>query len=262
MTLRFAANLSLLFTETPFIERFWRARRAGFAGVECLFPYALPALAFRNALNAHDLTPALFNAPPGNWDAGERGLAAVAGREADFEAAMEQAFAYARVVRPGAVHVMAGAAGPEGRERYIANLKRACAAAPAGLTLTIEPINTRRDMPGYHLSTSEDALRVLDAVGAGNLRLQFDLYHAQIMEGDLLKRLEALTPVIGHIQIAGVPERHEPDSGEIRYETVFDALESLGYSGWIGCEYRPRGRTEDGLGWFAPWRRADGGKET
>jgi hydroxypyruvate isomerase len=249
---RFAANLSTMFTERPFMARFDAAAAAGFEAVEFLFPYGHPAAEIRGALDRNGLELALFNAPSGNWEAGERGLAALAGREAEFRDSIARALDYAAVLRPGRIHVMAGIAqGPEARAVYLDNLARAAAGAQG---LCIEPINSR-DMPGYHLSTSTDAVAVLDAVGVGNLGLQFDLYHAQIMEGDLTRRLEVLMPRIVHIQIAGVPDRHEPDCGEVNYPHLFGVLDRLGYEGYVGCEYRPAGGTEDGLGWF---RRAGG----
>lgn len=251
---RFAANLSMMFTERPFLDRFDAAAAAGFGAVEFLFPYEHPASVMRGALDRNGLALALFNAPPGDWQRGERGLAALKGREAEFRDSIARALDYAAVLDPGRLHIMAGiAAGPEARATYIENLSWAAAAA-RGRRLCIEPINSR-DMPGYHLSTSTDAVAVLDAVGAANLGLQFDLYHAQIMEGDLTRRLERLMPRIAHVQIAGVPERHEPDTGEVNFPHLFAVLDRLGYDGFVGCEYRPAGRTEQGLGWF---RRAAG----
>ena len=247
---RFAANLSMMFTERPFMARFDAAAAAGFEAVEFLFPYAHPAAEIRGALDRNGLALALFNTPPGDWEAGERGLAALAGREAEFRDSIALALDYAAVLQPGRIHVMAGLAqGAAARAVYLANLAYAAEVA-GGQGLSIEPIN-RRDMPGYHLSTSTDAVVVLDAVGAANLGLQFDLYHAQITEGDLTRRLEALMARIVHIQVAGVPERHEPDTGEVNFAHVFGVLDRLGYDGFVGCEYRPRGRTEEGLGWIA-----------
>lgn len=254
---RFAANLSMLFTERPFLERFAAAGAAGFAGVECLFPYDDPPDALAEAIAGAGVALALFNTPPGDWAAGERGLAAVPGAEARFEAAFARALTLARRLRAGRLHVMAGcAAGPAARATYIANLRRAAVEAP-DLMLTIEPINPR-DMPGYHLARSDDAVAVIEAVAAPNLRLQFDLYHAQITEGDLTRRLQRLAPLLGHVQVAGVPDRHEPDnepdSGELAFPHLMAVLDGLGYDGWVGCEYRPRGRTEAGLGWLAAWK--------
>jgi hydroxypyruvate isomerase len=250
---RFAANLSMMFTEHPFLERFDAAAEAGFEAVEFLFPYAHPAAEIRGALDRSGLELALFNAPPGDWEAGERGLASLAGREAEFRDSIVRAMDYAAVLNPGRLHIMAGLAeGADARDVYIENLAYAAeiaGAAAGGLRLCIEPINSR-DMPGYHLSTSTDAVSVLDRVGADNLGLQFDLYHAQIMEGDLTRRLDKLMPRIAHIQIAGVPDRHEPDTGEVNFTHLFGVLDRLGYAGFVGCEYRPAGRTEDGLAWF------------
>ena len=249
---RFAANLSMMFNEVPFLQRFQRAAAAGFEAVEFLFPYEHPAQAVRDALDEAGLTLALFNAPPGDWEEGERGLSALPGREDAFAESLDLAWAYAEVLKPHRLHVMAGIGGE--RATYVANLRRAAQAAPEGLPLVIEHINSR-DMPGYHLPTTGEGLAVLDAVGAPNLALQLDLYHCQIMEGDLTKRIEALLPRVGHMQVAGVPERHEPDVGEINYPYVFNLLDRLGYVGYVGCEYRPRARTENGLGWFAPYRK-------
>jgi len=238
-----------MFTERSFMERFDAAAAAGFEAVEFLFPYAHSAVEIRGALDRNGLEMALFNAPPGDWEAGERGLASLVGREAEFRDSIARALDYAALLRPGRIHIMAGLAeGAAARETFIANLAHAAERA-GDQRLCIEPINSR-DMPGYHLNNSTDALAVLDAVGAANIGLQFDLYHAQIMEGDLTRRLERLMPRIAHIQIAGVPERHEPDSGEVDYPHLFGVLDRLGYDGYVGCEYRPAGRTEDGLRWF------------
>lgn len=251
---RFAANLSFLFTERPFAERFAAAAAAGFEAVECLFPYALPAETTAALLRENALTLALFNAPPGDWEGGERGLAALPGAEARFAAAVATARAYAAVARPRRIHMMAGLAeGAAARRTYVANLRAACAAAP-DCAFTIEPINGR-DMPGYHLRRLGDALDVIEAVGAANLSLQLDLYHRQIEEGDVTRAIAAAAPVLGHVQVAGVPDRHEPDGGELAFGRLMDALDRAGFGGFVGCEYRPAGRTEDGLGWFAPYRR-------
>ena len=252
---RFAANLSMMFTEHGFLDRFAAAAAAGFEAVEFLFPYEHEAGEVRAALDAAGLRCALFNTPPGNWDEGERGTCAIPGRESEFRHGFEQALDYAAEIGPDCLHVMAGhAAGPGAQACYIDNLRWATDTAP-DRTLVIEPINSR-DMPGYFLSRSDVAIGVIGAVGAHNLLLQFDIYHAQIMEGDLTKRLERLISDIGHVQIAGVPDRHEPDLGELNYPDLFATLDRLGYQGWIGCEYRPKARTEDGLGWF---RAATGG---
>jgi hydroxypyruvate isomerase len=256
---RFAANLSMMFQEHGFLERFAAAAAAGFAGTEFLFPYEHPPEAIAERLQAHGLTQVLFNLPPGDWAGGERGLASLPGRAAEFRRGVELAIAYARALGCRTLHCMAGLLPGEeeraDRERlYVESVRHAArACADADLTLLIEPINSR-DMPGYLLNHQEQGRRVIEAVGAANLKLQLDLYHCQIMEGDLARRIRELLPLVGHIQIAGVPGRHEPDIGEVNYRYLFALLDELGYPGWIGCEYRPRGRTEDGLGWFQPYR--------
>ncbi|MBX2856928.1 MAG: hydroxypyruvate isomerase family protein [Rhodobacteraceae bacterium] len=255
---RFAANLSMLFPDLPFMARFEAAAEAGFEGVEFLFPYAFDPAEIRQELDRLNLAIALFNAPAGDFDAGERGLSALTGREAEFQASFETALRFAEIIRPERLHVMAGLAyGPPAQKTYVDNLIYAAAAAAKRLPnipLVIEPINTR-DMPGYFLNFTEQALAVIDAVGADNLMLQLDLYHAQIMEGDLSRKIEALTPRIGHVQISSVPDRNEPDAGEINYPHLFERLDAAGYKGWVGCEYRPRANTNDGLAWFAPYAR-------
>ncbi|MGF7177581.1 2-oxo-tetronate isomerase [Azospirillum doebereinerae] len=257
--MRFAANLSLLFTERPFPERFAAAAAAGFDAVEFLFPYGFPAETLAAELNANNLALALFNLPPGDWEAGERGIACLPGREAEFRAGVDRAIAYARALGNRRLHCMAGIV-PPGLDRamaletYVGNLRVAASAClDARLTLLVEPINTR-DMPGYLMDRTTLAREVIGRVGAPNLRLQLDLYHAQISEGDLATRIRANADLTDHVQIAGVPDRHEPDSGEVHYPYLFEILATTGYDGFIGCEYRPRGRTEEGLGWLAAWR--------
>lgn len=253
--LKFAANLSLMFNEVEFPQRFGEAKRAGFQGVECLFPYAYPAADLASELRIHGLTQALFNCPPGDWSAGERGLAALPGREQEFRDSLDTALAYARALDCRTLHVMAGIPDSALSEdslwnTYLENLRLAAQrAAGEGRTVVIEPINSR-DMPGYYLQQSEQARRAIEAVGEENLGLQLDLYHCQIMEGDLSTRLWALKALLRHIQIAGVPERHEPDVGEVNYPYLFRVIKTLNYDGWIGCEYRPRGNTAAGLGWL------------
>ncbi|HNE02575.1 MAG TPA: hydroxypyruvate isomerase family protein [Plasticicumulans sp.] len=256
---RFAANLSFLFTELPFPERFAAAAAAGFGGVEFLFPYAWPVEAIAGWRRAASVDSVLFNLPPGDWEAGERGLACLPGREAEFLDGIERALPYALALGTPRLHAMAGLL-PTGadpahcRQVYVDNLRRAAARLAAhGIMLLIEPINPR-DMPGYFLNTQADAHAIREAVGAPNLRVQTDLYHAQIVEGDLAVKLERWLAHIGHLQIAGVPGRHEPDHGEIHYPYLFALLDRLGYDGWIGCEYRPAAGTVEGLGWYAPWR--------
>jgi hydroxypyruvate isomerase len=259
---RFAANLSMLYTELPFLERFGAAANDGFAGVEYLFPYEFAATDIVQRLQAHGLQQVLFNAPPGDWAAGERGMACIPGREADFAKSMEQALAYASALQCPRIHVMAGIV-PAGqtavsvRGTYVANLRVAARlAAQQGVQLMIEPINTR-DMPGYFLNLQADAHALLDDIGEPNVQVQMDLYHCQIMEGDLASKLRQYLPTgrVGHIQIAGVPERHEPDAGEVHYPYLFDLIDTLGWKCWIGCEYRPArgpvaGGTSTGLGWM------------
>lgn len=257
---RFAANLSFLFTELPFPERFAAAAAAGFGGVEFLFPYDWPVESVAGWCHSAGVESVLFNLPPGDWQAGERGIACLPGREAEFQAGIEQALPYALALGTPRLHVMAGIV-PDGadpaqcRQLYVDNLRRAAARlAGHGIDLLIEPINPR-DMPGYLLNTQADAHAIRAEVAAANLQVQTDLYHAQIVEGDLAVMLERWLPHIGHLQIAGVPGRHEPDVGEVHYPYLFALLDRLGYDGWIGCEYRPAAGTVDGLDWFAPWRR-------
>ena len=255
--LRFAANLSLMYTEHPFLDRFEAAARDGFSAVEYLFPYEHEAGLLAARLAELGLRQVLFNAPPGDWACGERGLAALPGREAEFRAGIELALHYAGVLGCPRVHVMAGCLSAEPavhRATFLANLAWAAPrAAQAGVGLLIEPINPR-DMPGYLLNRQEDAHAIVEAVGAANLQVQMDLYHCQIVEGDLACKLRRYLPTgrVGHLQIAGVPERHEPDEGELHYPYLFELIDALGYDGFIGCEYRPRGGTSAGLGW---WRR-------
>lgn len=259
--IRLAANLSLLFTEHDFLERFAAAAEAGFRGVEYLFPYAQAPEVLRAALDENGLEQVLFNLPPGDWEGGERGLASLPGREAEFRDSVVEALRYAEALGCPRVHAMAGLLPVDADARvqeearaahhasYVANLRfTAREAAKVGREVLIEPINTR-DMPGFFLSRQAQAMAVLEEVGEPNLRLQFDLYHCQVMDGDLSRHLERQFDAIGHIQIAGVPERHEPDVGEVHYPALFARLEALGYGGWIGCEYRPAGATRAGLGW-------------
>jgi hydroxypyruvate isomerase len=257
--LRFAANLSLMYNEHEFLDRFAAAAGDGFKGVEFLFPYDYPAGEIRRRLDDHALSQALFNAPPGNWAAGERGTASLPGREAEFRRSVAIALEYVQVIGNETLHVMAGlgVAGVErARQRavYVSNLAYAAEqAASLGLTIVIEPINTR-DIPGFFLNRQDEAQAICAELGKPNLKVQFDCYHCQIVEGDLATRLRRDMPTVGHIQIAGVPERNEPDTGEVNYGYLLPLIEELGYAGWIGCEYRPAGATSAGLGWFAPWR--------
>jgi 2-dehydrotetronate isomerase len=251
---KFAANLSFIFQEVGFLDRFGAAAACGFKAVEYLTPYEHPPEAITERLKRYGLEQALFNLPPGDWAAGERGIAALPGREQEFRDGVETALVYAKATRCGILHAMAGMLpedhDPAEAERtYLANLRHAAdRLAAQGLTLVIEPINTR-DIPGYFLNTTTQAMSVIERMGRANLKLQLDLYHVQIMEGDLAHRVRALSGHYPHVQIAGNPGRHEPDIGEINYPYLFDLLDELGYSGWIGCEYRPKGETRGGLGW-------------
>jgi 2-dehydrotetronate isomerase len=248
---KFAANLTMMFNEVPFLDRFEAAARAGFRAVEFLFPYQYSADEIAAKLYTHKLENVLFNLPPGDFAAGERGIAALPDREAEFRESVALAISYAQVFATPNLHVMAGLAqhGAE-RKTYIENLKYAAAeTAKHDITLLIEPINTR-DIPGYFLNTQADAHAIREEVGAANLKVQMDFYHAQIVEGDIAVKLRCYLLHIGHIQIAGVPDRHEPDEGEINYPYLFDLLDEMGYAGWIGCEYRPRGDTVEGLKWI------------
>jgi hydroxypyruvate isomerase len=246
---RFAANLGHLFQEYPLIERFGAAAACGFTAVELQFPYDVPSATVKAELARHNLSQLGINTPQGP----EFGLAALPGRERDFEAAFVRALDYVTAIGGTAIHCMAGVVPvnerPAAEKVFIANLARAAAAAAkADITLLIEPINPR-DRPGYFLSHTEHAADLVEKIGAPNVRLQFDFYHAQIVGGDLIRRFEKYLPVIGHAQIAAVPTRGEPDEGEIAYPAIFAAVDRLGYAGWIGCEYKPRTCTADGLGW-------------
>jgi len=252
---KFAANLTMMFNEVPFPQRFAAAARAGFTAVEFLFPYDHPPAAVAGWLQENGLFNALFNMPPGDWAAGERGLASLPGREEQFRAGVATALEYASAQGTPCLHAMAGLL-PAGADRaahravYVDNLRYAARAlAPHGITLLIEPINSR-DMPGYFLTTQAEAHAIREEVGEPNLKVQMDFYHVQIMEGDIAMKVRKWFDHIGHIQIASVPARNEPDDGEVNYRYLFRLLDELGYPGWVGCEYRPRGRTEDGLGWL------------
>lgn len=255
---KLAANLSMMFTEMPFLERFAAAAEAGFKGVEYLFPYDHPPETITKALQDNGLQNVLFNLPPGNWETGDRGLAAIPGREADFEGLIDKALDYAKVIGCPRLHVMAGIPAADAnpyacQKTYIRNVGLAAEkCAPHGITVLIEPINPR-DIPGYYLNRQTDAIATLDAVGAKNAAVQMDLYHCQIVEGDVAMKIRANIGRVAHFQIAGVPDRHEPDIGEVNFPYLFDVIDELGFEGWIGCEYRPKGKTLDGLGWAAPY---------
>lgn len=252
---KFAANLTMMFNEVPFPERFSAAAKAGFSAVEFLFPYDYPVADITRWLQESKLKSVLFNMPPGDWAAGERGIASLPGREEEFLAGVHTAIEYALSMGTPTIHAMAGLLPKDAdRKRHRAvfadNIGLAARAlAKHGLTLVIEPINTR-DMPGYFLNTQAEGHALRQEVGEPNLKVQMDFYHAQIMEGDLSMILKNNFDGIGHIQIASVPERHEPDEGEINYPYLFTLLDEMDYSGYVGCEYRPRGKTEDGLNWL------------
>ena len=261
---RLSANLGMLFAEAPFLERFERAARVGFCGVEYPSGYDWPAEELADRLASNGLDQVLLNLPAGDRDAGERGLAAVCGRQAEFRDSVGTALDYAKALSCPRLHAMAGIVTDEARRAemeatYIGNLQYAAGAcAEAGVKLLIEPINPD-DMPGYFLNGSAQALAIIDAVGGDNLYLEYDLYHMQIMGDDLAATITANLPRIAHIQIAGVPGRHEPDGGDIDTATLFDLIDKGGYDGWIGCEYHPRAGTEEGLGWARAYGIGGGG---
>lgn len=247
---KFSANLGFLWTELPLLERIRAAAGAGFRAVELHWPYDTAPELVRDACSANAVTLVGINAPRGD-SKGDFGLGALEGRRGEFEASMEQSVAYARTAGASAIHVLAGvvtpADKPRARDVFAENLQWAARQVP-DLTLLLEPIN-QRDAPGYFHSTTTEVASLIETVGAPNIRLLFDIYHAAIGEGDILTRLEKLMPIIGHVQIAAVPSRAEPDEGEIAYAAIFEALDRLGYPGWVGCEYRPRAGTDAGLGW-------------
>ena len=260
---RFAANLSMMYAEHAFLDRFAAAATDGFEAVEYLFPYEWPASRLAAALADHRLQQVLFNAAQGDFASGERGIAALPGREAEFRSAIERGLDYAAALSCPRVHVMAGllpsaASRASMRAAYVANLAWAAQrAGAAGIDVLIEPINTR-DIPGYLLNRQDEAHAIVAEVGAPNLKVQMDLYHCQIVEGDVAMKLRRYLPTgrVGHLQIAGVPERHEPNVGEMNYEYLFDVVDELGFAGWIGCEYRPTKETSAGLGWLRSRRAA------
>jgi len=251
---RFAANLSMLFNEVPFLDRFERAAKAGFKAVEFLFPYAHPAAEIKARLEAHGLQLVLHNLPAGDWDAGERGIACRPDRVAEFRSGVARAIEYATALGVPQLNCLAGKAPANVavdlvRRTLVDNLRFAAAALkPAGLKLLIEPINLF-DIPGFYLHTTAQALDILDEVGADNAFVQYDIYHAQRMEGELAATLERCLPRIGHVQLADNPGRHEPGTGEINYAFLFAHLDRIGYRGWVGCEYKPATTTEAGLAW-------------
>jgi hydroxypyruvate isomerase len=251
---KLAANLSMLWTEHDFLDRFEAAAKAGFKGVEFLFPYAYPANALAERLERNGLVQVLFNMPPGNWDGGERGLACLAERKQEFQDGVGRAIEYAKALKCSTLHCMAGLA-PDGadperlRATYVENVRFAAAETKkAGIKLVLEPINTR-DIPRYYLSTPRQGFQMLDAVGSDNVLLQYDIYHAQVMQGDLARTIEENLARIGHMQLADNPGRNEPGTGEINWDFLLAQIDRVGYAGWIGCEYKPKAGTDAGLGW-------------
>ena len=256
---RFAANLTMMFNEWSFLDRFAAAAEAGFTAVEFLFPYEHQPAAIAERLESHGLTQALFNLPPGNRATGERGLAALPERFDELKAGVETALRYAEATGVKRLHLMSGIASRDDpsavtayRQAVIWTAERLLARR---IDLVLEPINGR-DMPGYFLNDFGFAEALIAELALPNLKLQFDIYHRQIMHGDVTMALTRLMPIIGHVQIASVPLRHEPMTGELNDQFVFDALDRLGYQGFVGCEYRPKGKTLDGLGWFTPGGRS------
>jgi hydroxypyruvate isomerase len=246
---KFAANLTLMFPELPFLDRFGAARKAGFDAVECQFPYAFPAAAIAGELERHALKMVLHNLPAGDWAAGDRGLACDRSRRAEFEDSVALAIEYARTLGVDSMHCLAGIAPPSAHETYADNLRFAARALQAeNMQLLIEPINTF-DIPGYFLSSSRQAADVIAECGAPNLFMQYDIYHMQRMEGELAATIARHLPLICHMQLADTPGRHEPGTGNIDFPALFATIDALGYTGWIGCEYVPKGDTVAGLAW-------------
>ena len=256
---KFAANLSMMFNEVPFPERFAAAANAGFKGVEFLFPYDYTPAEVAGWLKENKLENALFNLPPGDFAGGERGIASLPGREQEFRDGVAKAIDYALALGTPKVHCMAGlfpAGADRGKHRavYVENVRYAAQElAKHGRMLVIEPINPR-DIPGYFINTQAEGHAICKEIGLPNLKVQMDFYHCQIVEGDLTMTFKNNFVGIGHVQIASVPTRNEPDQGEINYRHIFKLLDEMGYDGWVGCEYRPRGRTEEGLGWLEALR--------
>jgi len=256
---KLAANLTMMFSDLPFLDRFDAAAAAGFKAVECLAPYEAPAEAIRERLDRTGLKLVLFNFGIGDWGAGDRGVSANPDRVDEFRASLAKGLEYARATGCKQLHIMAGKF-PEGGDRdawtrtFVANIQDAAdAVAGDGIDIMLEPINTKVDIPGYFYDTTKVAVELQDAAGRPNVKLQYDIYHMQIMEGDLARSLERLMPRIGHVQLADNPGRNEPGSGEINYPWLLSRLDALGYEGWIGCEYRPLGDTMAGLSWAKPY---------
>lgn len=254
---RFAANLTTMFTERPFLERPAAAAACGFAAVECLFPYEHGAEATADALRGAGVQLVLFNTPPGDWSAGERGLACLPQRRGEFSDGLAQAVAFAQATNCPRVHMVAGLGEPSDPVAAGAYRDAVALAAdtlgPAGLDLLIEPISPRT-IPGYFLRRFDQALAVIEDLRRPNLKLQFDIFHRQLLQGDVTHGLRTLAPLIGHVQTAAVPDRHEPGTGELDDHRIFAVLDEIGYAGWVGCEYHPRAGTEAGLDWFTAYR--------
>jgi len=255
---RFCANLTMLFNEVDFLERFQKAAAAGFEAVEYLFPYSWDKELLREKLETNGLTQVLHNLPAGDWNAGERGIACIPGREQEFQEGVEKAIDYAKALGCPQVNCLVGIP-PAGeslekiRETLVQNLRFAASSlAKEKIRLLVEPLNSQ-DMPGFYLVYTAEALGIMEEVGHPNLFLQYDVYHMQVMEGNLIKTISSNIEKIAHIQIADNPGRNEPGTGEINFPNLFRAIDEAGYKGWIGCEYKPKGRTEDGLGWVRPY---------
>jgi len=252
---KFCANLTMLFTEVDFMDRFEKAARAGFKGVEYLFPYAYKKEQLAEKLAAHGLTQVLHNLPAGDWNKGERGIACLPGREGEFQEGVGKGIEYAKALKCPQVNclaglVPAGAAPDKVRATLVSNLRFAATAfAKEGIRLLVEALNDK-DVPGFSLVRTADVLRLIEEVGHSNVYVQYDVYHMQIMEGNLIRTIQANLQRIAHIQIADNPGRNEPGTGEINYPYLFKAIDAAGYTGWIGCEYKPAAKTEDGLGWI------------
>ena len=252
---KFNANLSMLFTEVPFMERFAAAKKGGFDGVEYLFPYDFPAEDIAAQLREHQLQQVLFNLPAGDWNKGERGIACHPDRVEEFRAGVDKAIAYAKALNCSQVNCLSGivpkgVSTEEARSVLVGNLRFAAEKLQAaGILLLLEPVN-HYDIPGFCVTTSAQGIAIIDEVGSSNLKLQYDIYHMQRMEGELANTIEKLLPRIAHVQLADNPGRHEPGTGEINYPFLFGHIARLGYSGWIGCEYKPKGETNAGLGWI------------
>lgn len=255
---KLAANLSMMFTDLPFIDRFTAAAQAGFTAVEFMFPYEESAASIGKALRDNGLVLALFNMPAGDWAAGERGLGALPGREHEFREGAQLALDYARELGCRRLHLMAGKkAGLEldaCRKTLVANVRFAAGLVEGdGIEVLLEPINTRVDIPGYFYDTTQGALDIIAEAACSNVRLQYDIYHMQIMEGDLARTIARLLPFIGHMQLADNPGRGEPGTGEINYPWLLQHIDDLGYEGFVGCEYKPVSGTSEGLGWAQPY---------